>query len=144
MDIELVERLLDELFPTLQALEKQSAAILRFLKDKGIASDEQLAPYMEEAGDASSVRWRATRLRIHGMLDSAQRSAQPEAKDVEQTPEKEKNAQRPEGQLQVEHGDRKGMKVDAQKEREASRATEGEGGERKERPEDKPNKEEAA
>jgi hypothetical protein len=43
-DTKIVEQLLDALLPTLEALERQSAAVLLFLKDKGIATGDQLAP----------------------------------------------------------------------------------------------------
>src|SRR6202000_397792 len=38
---------LDELFSALEELETQSAGILQFLKDKGIANQQELAPYLE-------------------------------------------------------------------------------------------------
>ncbi len=40
---------LDELFSALEDLETQSAGVVQFLKDKGLATDEELAPYLEAA-----------------------------------------------------------------------------------------------
>lgn len=76
MDIDLVEKLMEEFFPSLQALEAQSAALLQLLKEKGTVTDEELAPYLKQAASASSVRWRAERVRIKGMISSAMRSEQ--------------------------------------------------------------------
>jgi hypothetical protein len=64
------------LFPSLEALETRNSAILQFLKDKGIATDEQLTPYLEQAGNASSVRWHAARIRIESIISSATKSAE--------------------------------------------------------------------
>ena len=58
MDLKIAEEFLDELFSSLEAQETQSAAVLQFLKDHGNATDEQLAPYMEQASKASKTcRW---------------------------------------------------------------------------------------
>jgi hypothetical protein len=76
MDIHVAEELLDELVPSLETAEAQSAAIPQFLKDRGLATDEQLAPYLEQAGNASNVRWRAARLRINRLLSAVVKGAE--------------------------------------------------------------------
>ena len=70
--------LLNELFSAFEDLETQSAGILQFLKEKGLATDEELAPYLKQAGDASEVRWRAARLRMDALLAAAIRDAKEE------------------------------------------------------------------
>jgi hypothetical protein len=81
MNDKIVEEILDELFSSLEALDTQSAALMQFLKEKGIASDEELAPHLERAGNASSVRWRAARVRINYLLASAIRPAEQDAQE---------------------------------------------------------------
>jgi hypothetical protein len=83
MDHEVTEQILDEIVPRFQNLEAQSAAILQFLKDKGIASDNELVPYLEQAATASVVRWRAARLRIARLLASIEKSGEEAAKEQE-------------------------------------------------------------
>ena len=81
MDEKIVQKILDELFSSLEALETRSAAVLQFLKDTGIAKAEELAPYLEQAGNASSVRWLAARVRIEHLLAGAMKSAEDTTKE---------------------------------------------------------------
>jgi hypothetical protein len=69
MNNEAMKEVLNELFSHLERLETQNEAILQFLKEKKRVSDKQLAPYLEQAGNASSVRWRAARVRINHLLE---------------------------------------------------------------------------
>ena len=99
MDTKIAEQFLDELFSSLETLETQSTSILHFLKDRGGATSEQLAPYMEQASKASNVRWRAARLRLMSLLSSAVKSAEEgkaktsETKQEEPKPSEMKHAQ---------------------------------------------------
>jgi hypothetical protein len=72
----IVQEILHDLFSSMEALETQNTAILQFLKDKGIATDEELASHLEQAGDASSVRWRGVRVRADYLFASAIKAAE--------------------------------------------------------------------
>ncbi|MFZ0318092.1 MAG: hypothetical protein WAL56_03125 [Candidatus Sulfotelmatobacter sp.] len=85
MDEKIVQEILHELFTSLEAVETQSSALLQFVKDKGIATDDELAPYLERAGNASGVRWLAARVRIEHLIAGAMKAAETGAK--KETPE---------------------------------------------------------
>ena len=89
MDPEITDQILDELFPVFQNLETQNAAILQFLKDKEIASDDELAPYLEKAGDASTIRWRVARIRVAKLLALAEKKAEQDAHKIAEKAAKE-------------------------------------------------------
>jgi hypothetical protein len=72
----IVEEILHDLFSSMEALETQNTAILQFLKDKGIVTDEELASHLERAGNASSVRWRGVRVRADYLFASAIKAAE--------------------------------------------------------------------
>jgi hypothetical protein len=66
-----VKEVLEDLYTLLENMETQNTAILRFLQDQKIASEEKLQPYLEQAGNASSVRWRAARARMEHLFAPA-------------------------------------------------------------------------
>jgi hypothetical protein len=89
MDEEIVKQILDELFSSFEDSETQSAALLLFLKDQGIATEEKLAPCFEQAANTSEVRWRAARVRMGALLASALKTPEPAAeKRITAAPEK--------------------------------------------------------
>ena len=69
MNNEAMKEVLNQLFSHLERLETQTEAILQFLKEKKRVTDKQLAPYLEQAGNASSVKWHAARVRINHLLE---------------------------------------------------------------------------
>ena len=91
MDEKIVQEILHELFASLEALDTQSTAILQFLKDKGIANEEELASHLEQAGKGSSVRWLAVRVRMNYLLSSAIKAAEQDAK--KESPKPRENRQ---------------------------------------------------
>jgi len=70
-----------DLFSHLEHLETVTGALLQFLKDNGFATDEKLAPYLEQASKASDVRMRAARARMDHLF-SADETAKPAAEAV--------------------------------------------------------------
>ena len=96
MDENLVQEILDALFSSLEGLETRTVAILQFMKDKGLTTEEELAPHLEQAANASNVRWRAARVRINHLLSYPQKppeeiaekeSAKAEEKGLEPVPD---------------------------------------------------------
>src|SRR5712671_3438114 len=88
-----LKEVLSELFALLEAQETSSAAVLQLLKDQRIVSDEKLSTYLDQAGRASNVKWRAAPMRMEYLLTPIQKetankdkSKQAEA-DETQSPE---------------------------------------------------------
>src|ERR1700674_5564714 len=84
-----IKEILDELFSLLESLETQSLALTQFLKDEGIATNEKLAPYLDRAGNASSVKWRAARARMQYLLSPIQKGANDQEKNKNKAENKE-------------------------------------------------------
>jgi hypothetical protein len=101
MNENIAQEILHELFSSLEALETQSTAVLQFLKDKGIANEEELARYFEQAGNTSSVRWRAVRVRIDYLLSSAMKTAEEDAR--KESPAKRESPKTPENSPELRH-----------------------------------------
>lgn len=80
MDLKPIKETFYELFSHLEAMETQSSALLQFLKDKEHVTDKELAPYLEQAGNTSNVKWRATRLRMEHLFESVEREEENAAK----------------------------------------------------------------
>jgi hypothetical protein len=84
MDEKTMQEIFHEFISSLEALDTQNAAISQFLKDKGIAPQQELAPYLERAGKASSMGWLGTRVRIDYLFSSAvKEEEEKEEKDAE-------------------------------------------------------------
>ena len=94
---EIAQEILQELFSSLETLDTQTTAILQFLKDKGIAADRDLAPYLEQAGNASNIRWLAARIRIDYLLSSATKAPEHDAQKESSSPKEniQESSQRP-------------------------------------------------
>jgi hypothetical protein len=79
MDENLSHQILDELLPSLESLDTKVSALLQLLKDKGIATQEELTKYLDQAANASNVRWLAARVRLDYLLSSAAKAPDPAA-----------------------------------------------------------------
>jgi hypothetical protein len=89
--VEPIKEILDELFSLLETFETQSIAITQLLRDQGIATDEKLAPYLDRAGNASSVKWRAARARMQYLLSPIQKEKkEPDAEKAAESGKKPK------------------------------------------------------
>ena len=86
-----IKEILDELFSLLETLETQSLGLTQFLKDQGIATDKKLAPYLDRAGNASSVKWRAARARMQYLLWPVTKKSDDQEKDKSKDKNKDKN-----------------------------------------------------
>lgn len=70
MDPKVIDEILDALLTPLETAESRSAALLELLRESGTIADEQLAPFLEQAENASEIKSRALRLRLKRILTS--------------------------------------------------------------------------
>lgn len=98
MNADLAQELLNELGSSLKNLETEHTALLEFLKDNGVLTDDQFAPYLAQAGKASGVRWRAAHVRLESLFSSERqkeeklREDEKHQKDAEQAAGRESEA----------------------------------------------------
>jgi hypothetical protein len=125
MDENVMQEVLDEVFSALESLETQNGAILQFLKKRGVARDEDFAPFLEVAAKASNVRWRATRIRMNQLLSNAfkanGRSQGASAPAAEKNNDQNAAQQPPEGHTNPEQRERtvEGTEPDSRAERDS-------------------------
>ncbi|HET9283645.1 MAG TPA: hypothetical protein VFR24_16955 [Candidatus Angelobacter sp.] len=94
MDSQSIKEVFKELYSHLERLETQNTAILLFLKEKNQVTDKQLAPYLEQAGNAANVKWRAERVRMEYLLtqtDALTGSSEETENQSSASPEIERN-----------------------------------------------------
>src|SRR5215472_17028069 len=93
MDADALKKAFNELCPHLESQETQITALLEFLTVKGMIKKEDFDPFLEEAGNRSSVKWLAARLRIeHALSESTEEEEKPAeiaTKPPAQEPEEE-------------------------------------------------------
>src|SRR6266478_4637704 len=119
-----LKEVLNELFALLGAQKTNSAALLQLLKDQGIASDEKLSTYLDQAGRASNVKWRAARMRMEYLLTPIQKETadKDKSKQAESKEAQSKEAQSPEVANKAEEGKRKNQAKDNGNEKEEKQA----------------------
>jgi hypothetical protein len=68
------KQVLKDLLPHFEEIEAQNGAIIQLLKDKGIVNQEEFAKYLEQAGNASNVKWRAVMARLEYLFLPGEKS----------------------------------------------------------------------
>ena len=89
MDENTSRQILDDLLPSLEALDTKASALLQLLKDKGIATPEEITAHLDQAANGSNVRWLAARVRLEYLLSSA---AKPQEEAAEKKAGKKEEA----------------------------------------------------
>jgi hypothetical protein len=92
---------LNDLLTYIEQLKTETGAILEFLRDHGIVTDEKLAPYLEQASKASDVRLRAARARMEHLF-TADEKAKPATEAVPQPGQNQQTQTVPESAAKAE------------------------------------------
>ena len=111
MDKDAINKAFSELYSHLESLETQTTALIQILTAKGIITDKEFAPFVEEAGNASYVKWLATRLRVEHVLSTSEApekpaaiESKPPAQEPEVPPEQENEGARRSENAAVQNG----------------------------------------
>lgn len=124
MDTNPIREAFEELFPYLEALETRTAALLQFVKDKKLMTDEKFAPYLEQAGNASNIKWLAARKRIEYLLSSLEKDfVKDEESKSQKSDEAEEEKQRSAGKSGEEDKQRRSENGDKEDEGTDSRSS---------------------
>jgi hypothetical protein len=91
MERDLAKQILEEMLPYLEKIDTESAAILQLLKDKKLTTDEEFATYLEQAGNATNIKWLGARVRIEHLLAGIGKEAEKEKENAKDR-EKQKDA----------------------------------------------------
>jgi hypothetical protein len=110
-----LKEIFDEMFTLLEDLETRNVAVLEYLREQGGVTAERLAPYLDRAGAASNVKWRAARVRMEYLLAPAPKSTTEQGKDEKskgsQALTKEKESE--DGGAKAEDGKERGKKAES-------------------------------
>jgi hypothetical protein len=104
-----LKEILGELFSLLEVMETTNLAVVQFLKDKGIANEKEFAQFVEQAGNASSVKWRAARVRMEYLLTPIKKetSGEENKEARDQSPQKDKDTNTKEPNKEQKPGNEK-------------------------------------
>ena len=116
MNVELAEELVNALGSSLEDLEAKQSAIIQFLKDQGIVTEEQFAAYLQQAGKAASVRWRAARVRLEHLIEGEKAREEKAAEEKKREGQEEENHKKEEKAPMSDGGDSAAPRSDPPKE----------------------------
>src|SRR5580765_473285 len=93
LDEQQLKEILSELFGLLESLETSNIAAFRALAEKKIVTEDEIERLLREAGDASSVKWRAARVRMEYLLTPIEKNKEAAGKSEAKAEEVKKRAE---------------------------------------------------